>query len=455
MAVTKLWSVKGNLERVIDYAANPEKTSANLYSEEQYQALADVLAYAKDEEKTEQEFFVEGINCNPSTARDQFISVKEGFNKTDGIQAYHGYLSFKEQNISPQVAQKIGMEFANEVWGKKYQVVVTTHLNTKHLHCHFVINSVSFVDGKRLWGEEKAWFKFREKADRICEKYGLYYNPTPNRGGQNSYYYKQEQAGMPTRYSMVRSAIDEAISKSTNLKTFEYHLTQMGYTHCLSESRKYWTIVPKGYSKPVRLKNLGDEYSEEAIKRRLIENQRHPMKPFHSGSSKRQYHLPTREDKIKKKSGIYRLYLYYCYKLGYLPNYKKPNTNKLHYTLREDLLKLDRISEEARLLGLENISTDKQLFSYKNSLEEKISKLTDDRTHLRKRMRRKLSDDELSKVKDEISTISDKIRLLRKEVKMCDSIAQRSKVMEMNLYQDQIKEQKEQRKEKSSYVQRR
>ena len=127
MAVTKLWSVTERLGQVIDYATNPEKTSANIkreFSPEQYQALADVIAYAKDEEKTEREFYVEGINCNVAIARDQFITVKEQYQKTDGIQAYHGYLSFKETDISPEMAQKIGMEFANEVWGKRFQVVV-------------------------------------------------------------------------------------------------------------------------------------------------------------------------------------------------------------------------------------------------------------------------------------------------------------------------------------------
>ena len=119
MAVTKLWSVKSNLKQVIDYAANPEKTAADVYTEEQYQALADVLSYAKDEEKTERELYVDGINCNVATARDQFITVKEQYQKTDGIQAYHGYLSFKEQNITPELAQKIGMEFANEIWGNR------------------------------------------------------------------------------------------------------------------------------------------------------------------------------------------------------------------------------------------------------------------------------------------------------------------------------------------------
>ena len=68
MAVSKIWKVTARLDQVIDYATNPEKTAAKDYSPEQYQALADVLQYAKDEEKTEREFYVGGINCNASTA---------------------------------------------------------------------------------------------------------------------------------------------------------------------------------------------------------------------------------------------------------------------------------------------------------------------------------------------------------------------------------------------------
>lgn len=455
MAVSKLWPVKNRLDTVINYATNPEKTSAELYSEEQYQSLKDVLSYAKDEEKTEKEFYVEGINCNPSTARDQFISVKKAYGKEDGIQAYHGYLSFKEQDISPDLAQKIGMEFANEVWGKRFQVVVTTHLNTNHLHCHYVINSISFIDGKRLWGEEKAWFKFRLVADRICEKYGLYYNPTPNRSKQSSHYYKLEQAGMPTRYDIARKAIDEALAHSTNLKAFEYALTQMGYKHCLSESRKYWTIIPKGYSKPIRLKNLGDNYTEEAIRKRLIENQKIPIVHFANEVYKpRQYNLPTRRHHIQKKSGIYRLYLYYCYRLGYLPKYKKQNTYRLHYLLKEDLMKVDKITQEIRLLGHENISTDEQLFSYKKSVIDQIEVLTQDREVMRKQLKKNLSDDELSIVKQDISSITSKLRTLKKELKLCDGIAQRSKVIEHNLSVIEQDEQKIKRKEKNRNVQR-
>lgn len=447
MAVSKLWPVTNNLNKVINYATNPEKTSKEVYTEEQYQALKDVLSYAKDEGKTEQEFYVEGINCNPSTARDQFISVKQAYGKEDGIQAYHGYLSFKEQDISPSLAQKIGMEFAKEVWGDRFQVVVTTHLNTKHLHCHYVINSISFKDGKRLWGNEKAWFKFRLVADKICEKYGLYYNPSPNRSKQSSYYYNLEKAGMPTRYDLARKAIDEAIRHSTNLKAFDYALTQMGYEHSLSESRKYWTIIPKGYSKPIRLKNLGDDYTEEAIRKRLIENQRISISPFENKYYKpRQYTLPTRQDKIQKKSGIYRLYLYYCYKLGYLPKYKKQNTTRLHYYLKEDLMKIDKISMETGLLARENISTIEQLFSYKKSVEKEIDSLVDMRESLRRNVRKNADETEISKIKEKIFDSTRKIRELRKEIILCDGIAERSKVIDDRLKQIQKDEEKERTK---------
>lgn len=119
MAVTKLWKVSVRLGQVLDYTTNPEKTANPEYSAEDYQALKDVLAYAKDEEKTEHEFFCDGINCNVAMARDQFITVKEQFGKTDGIQAYHGYLSFKENEVTPEQAQQIGMEFATKMWGKR------------------------------------------------------------------------------------------------------------------------------------------------------------------------------------------------------------------------------------------------------------------------------------------------------------------------------------------------
>lgn len=459
MAVSKIWKVTFRLSQVIDYATNPEKTAAKKYTPKQYQALADVLQYAKNEEKTEREFYVDGINCNASTARDQFITVKEQFDKADGIQAYHGYLSFKDEpNINPDLAQKIGVEFANRVWGQRFQVVVTTHLNTKHLHCHFVINSVSFIDGKRLQNEEKAWFNFRHIADELCKQYQLYYEPNPIRGRSNSYYYKLRKAGMPDRYDRTRSAIDDAISKSRSIGEFKYVLDQMGYRYELSESLKYWTVIPKGWKKPIRMYRLGEDYTNDRIKERLRENRdKVYLEPYQKQTYlPRQYNLATREHHIRKKGGLYGLYLHYCYKLGYLPRYKQPSPARLHYLLREDLYKVDQLSAQVRLLGRENISTAEQLFLYKSKTEEEVKRLSADRTHLRNEIRKvNIDDDSLSTAKLKISAISDRLSELRKDIRLCDAIAERSGVMQETLEAVLADEEKSKRKENRNYEYRR
>lgn len=96
MAVSKLWSInEDGLSRVLQYAANPKKTNNKLY--------------------------ISGINCEPETAYEEFTAVKRSYAKADGIEAYHGYLSFKEQNITPELTMKIGTEFAQEVWANGFR----------------------------------------------------------------------------------------------------------------------------------------------------------------------------------------------------------------------------------------------------------------------------------------------------------------------------------------------
>ncbi|NBK79585.1 relaxase [bacterium D16-76] len=451
MAVTKLWPVTVRLGTVLKYATNPEKTDKALrdYSLEDYQALRDVLAYAKDEEKTEHEYFCEGINCNVDTAREQFVTVKEQFGKPDGIQAYHGYLSFKEQDITPELAQKIGMEFANEVWGERFQVVVTTHLNTKHLHCHFVINSVSFVDGKRC--RDTSWFKFRKVADRICDKYKLHVIREPKRNLPSAHLTVMDKAGMPTRYNVVRSALDEAIVQSSNRKQLEYTLKEMGYSFDFNDRHKYWTILPKGSKKPIRMYRLGDEYANDRIMERLKENQgKVLLRTFQRETPKpRQYALVTREQRIRKVGGIKGHYLYYCYKLGYLPKYKKQSPTRVHYLLRDDLMKLDELTAQTKLLCRHHIGTAEQLLSYRTSIEEEVKALTADRTHLRNEIRRvDVTDERLSAAKGEISEISEKLKRLRRELKLCDGIAERSGVIQERLERVVAEEEIMQRKER-------
>ena len=128
----------------------------------------------------------------------------------------------------------------------------------------------------------------------------------------------------------------------------------------------------------------------------------------------------------------------------------------MHYLLREDLYKLDQLSAQVRLLGRENISTTEQLFLYKSKAMEQIKTLTAHRTHLRNEIRKvNIDDDSLSTAKLKIEAITEALSELRKDVRLCDAIAERSGVMQENLEKALAEEEKIKRKENRSYEQRR
>lgn len=113
MAVTSIWRVKGWLGKVVIYIENPGKTTNPEYYQSDaitdcaHQGLEDVISYAVNSNKTQQamedtdimERYVSGVNCNPSTAREEMLAVKKHFGKEDGTIAYEllGALIQKEQ----------------------------------------------------------------------------------------------------------------------------------------------------------------------------------------------------------------------------------------------------------------------------------------------------------------------------------------------------------------------
>ena len=98
MAVCEIWDVRGRLDHPIDYAENPEKTANPQYTEADRQAMVDVMEYATNKDKTEQRFFVTGVNCDPTTARDEMMIAKVQWNDTSEIVCYHGFLGSLRQN---------------------------------------------------------------------------------------------------------------------------------------------------------------------------------------------------------------------------------------------------------------------------------------------------------------------------------------------------------------------
>ena len=94
------------------------------------QAMVDVMEYATNKNKTEQRFFVTGVNCDPTTARDEMMIAKVQWNDTSEIVCYHGFQSFKHGEVTPEQAHEVGVKLAERMWGDRFQVIVATHLNT-------------------------------------------------------------------------------------------------------------------------------------------------------------------------------------------------------------------------------------------------------------------------------------------------------------------------------------
>ena len=393
-----------------------------------------MIAYAADEDKTEQFFYTTGINCSVEFARDQFNATKIRFGKTGGNVAYHAYQSFREGEVTPDEAHAIGVQLARELWGDRFQIVVATHVNTKCTHNHIVINSVSFKDGLKFHDCKDTYRQLKEASDRICLERGLSIVENPKGKGVNQYVYKMEKAGMPTRYNIARQAIDEAVSLSLNIEEFKYELRKRGYSYRFDPQRKYWTITPPGGRKPIRIHKLGDDYSRESIERRIYDNDP-SVRTERLRQQYRQpnnYNLRRRIDRIMGRSGLEKLYLRYCYELGYLPKYQQ-NPTKLHILLKEDLLKCDQYSEQAKLLSRYHVDTEKDLTDLMENIEGRIKVLSLDRDELRRTMRRVLPESEISDAKGRIKYLTAEIRELRHELKVCGDIQHRSGHIRENL----------------------
>ncbi len=157
MATTKIWDVKGWLGKVVIYIENPAKTENPAFYQKadmtETQGLTDVIEYAVNSNKTEMQYYVSALNCSTLTARNEMMAVKKRYGKEDGIVVFHGYQSFAEGEVTPDMAHEIGVRLAEELWGERFQVLIATHLDkANHIHNHFVLNSVSFLDGRRYKG---------------------------------------------------------------------------------------------------------------------------------------------------------------------------------------------------------------------------------------------------------------------------------------------------------------
>ena len=416
MATTKLWHIQGRLKDLVDYVENPEKTV-----KPGLQDFFIVFSYTQNPDKTADGQFVTAINCQKDIALQQMILTKQRYGKEDGYIAWHGYQSFKPGEVTPEQCHALGVELARQMWGDRFQVIVTTHLDKEHLHNHFCINSVSFKDGGKYNFSKKELKRLRDTSDRLCREHGLSVVEHPRKAPSRQVWL-DEQAGKPTRYNIYRADIQKAIDCNATGKQVVQHLRKMGYI--VDTGGVNLKIRLPQYSHFTRLDTLNPQWTNQGIERLiydrddLISSRSKPPRKPDIPDWLRDAYQPK-----KRTTKIYRLYLYYCYQLGILP--KGTTYHPVSPQLWADLRHLDDIDRQTRYLASRNIETVEELLADRAAKESRLEALTTQRTKLQNKIRR-ASPEQKILLRKEKAEVTAQITSLRKEIRDSKAIEQRS-----------------------------
>ena len=422
MATTKIWKVQKRLDHVINYATNEEKTK-NIYSKyeiDEFNSIRQVMTYATNPDKTEKQFYTTGINCEVKDAVKQMQFVKTFYGKENGILAFHAYQSFNEGEVTPEIAHEIGVKLANEMWGDRFQVVVSTHLNTQHIHNHFVINSVSFKDGKKYYSNLTNTALLRKISDEICEEYGLSVLKEKNcKSGINFENFYKKSMRDSDYYKFAKEDIDYAIEHSWTYKEFLKRLKEMGYEVYFRANKISVRMYP--HKRNIRIERVfGEEYAIENIKNKIcsrypsreevIKPKTYDKRLFYKGSVK----------KLRKPKGIIALYYYYRYLIKL---YTRNNTQyKLTPKMREEVKKMDEYSEKIRFLCKYKIETMSDVDNVKEKKQEEMQNILNKRNRLYYKRQKLDNENEKDSVTKEIINVTSVLQKVRKEIRLCDDI---------------------------------
>lgn len=416
MATTKLWHIQGRLKDLVDYVENPEKTV-----KPGLQDFFNVFSYTQNPDKTSGGQFVTAINCQKSIALQQMILTKQRYGKEDGYIAWHGYQSFMPGEVTPEQCHALGVELARQMWGDRFQVIVTTHLDKEHLHNHFCINSVSFKDGGKYNFSKKELKRLRDTSDRLCREHGLSVVEQPHKAPSRQVWL-DEQAGKPTRYNIYRADVQEAIDRNITGRGMVQYLRGRGYI--VDSTGPNLKIRLPQYPHFTRLDTLNPQWTNQGIERLIYDRDdlvssrpKPPHKPDIPDWLKEAYQLRKRTTKI------YRLYLYYCYQLGILP--KGTTYHPVSPQLRADLRHLDDIDRQTRYLASHKIETVEELRADRTAKESQLEVLTTQRTKLQNKIRR-ASPEQKILLRKEKAEVTAQITSLRKEIRDSKAIEQRS-----------------------------
>ena len=438
MATTGFWPVKGSLQAVIEYADNPDKTTEKKYLDED---LARVVNYAGNDQKTDRKMYVSGIHCSKDHAYEDMLAVQKRFGLRGSNVAYHGYQSFRPDELTPEEAHRIGIQTANKMWGDRYQVLVTTHLNTDSVHNHIVVNAVSYVDGKKFQNHIGDHIELRKISDRLCLERGLsILENAPFYGGEKKAYWIHKK-GQLTHRDILKADIEECIKLAVTDRHFIELLEERGYEYDCSRH----SVRAPSWERGVRLDRMG--YSKENIWERIISDD-HMQKRYryvkygqYQPKSYRDYPLLQLERELDFKIDHYRssaavavsLVFYMIVELLRLltgeqdREIEKPQP--MSPELRMEVAKLDELNAQTELLARNHIETLQQLETFIDAKANEIHALEKERQSIYNRLKTAKMPELEAELKTKAKGITERIRPLRKELKTAENALKRSEYL--------------------------
>ena len=237
MAYLKIFPIKVTDKKALDYITNPDKTDEKL--------------------------LVSSFGCSPETADLEFsmtreMAKKNGMDKGDNL-AFHLIQSFKPGEVDAETAHRLGQQFAAEVLKGKYEYVISTHVDKKHIHNHIIFNAASFVDHHKYVSNKRSYHKLCRISNRICHENGLATSmPTGEKG--KSYKENMEYHRGTSWKAKLRVAVDKAIWTSINYEEFLQKMQLAGYEIRQGKHLSFRAPEQKNFT---YMKSLGSYYSEE------------------------------------------------------------------------------------------------------------------------------------------------------------------------------------------------
>ena len=240
MAVTKIKPIKSTLSKALDYIENPDKTDGKM--------------------------LVSSFGCSYETADIEFEYIlSQALQKGNNL-AFHLIQSFEPGEVDYQKAHEIGKQLADAVTKGQHEYVLTTHIDKGHVHNHIIFCAVNFVDHRKYNSNKRSYYGIRNMSDKLCRENGLSV-VVPGKGSKGKSYaeYQAEKTGTSWK-GKLKIAVDALIPQVSSFEELLQRLQAAGYE---IKPGKYVSCRAPGQERFTRLKTLGADYTEEAIRERI------------------------------------------------------------------------------------------------------------------------------------------------------------------------------------------